>query len=81
MGQTADERVIITIAIGRYTWHVVSLLRAAEIAGKSLRQFIDVLRQRNISWANYEDENLKDDAAFVDKSSTDLERSNGENHM
>ena len=81
IGQTADERVIISIAIGLYTGHVVSLARAAEIAGQSLNQFIDVLRQRNISWANYGDEDLKDDAAFVKRLLEDSEPGNDENRM
>ena len=81
IGQTADERVIISIAIGLYTGHVVSLARAAEIAGQSLNQFIDVLRQRKISWANYGDEDLKDDAAFIKKLLGDSEPENDENRM
>jgi len=81
IGKTADEQVIISIAIGLYTGHVVSLARAAEIAGQSLNQFIDVLCQRNISWANYGDEDLKDDAACIRRLLGDSELGNDENRM
>ena len=49
-GQTIDDRVKISLAIGLYMSHVVSLARAAEIANQSLYDFINVLQQRQISW-------------------------------
>ncbi len=81
IGDTADERVIISIAIGLYTGHVVSLARAAEIAGQSLREFMDILRHRNISWVNYGDEDLKEDAKFIKKYTGDLESGNDEGRL
>lgn len=64
MGRTTDERVKIAIAIGLYTGNLVSLARAAEIAGRTLSDFIDILRQRSISWVQYGEEELLHDLAF-----------------
>jgi|GEM_PF-558471 len=63
-GKTTDERVKISIAIGLYTGNVISLARAAEVAGRSLGDFIDILRQRNISWVQYGEEELRHDVVF-----------------
>ncbi len=63
-GKTTDERVKISIAIGLYTGNLISLARAAEISGMSLGDFIDILRQRNISWVQYGEEELQHDVAF-----------------
>ena len=49
-GSNTDERVKISIAIGLFAGHVVSLARAAEIANQSLYDFIGILKQRQISW-------------------------------
>ena len=70
-GQTIDDRVKISLAIGLYTSHVVSLARAAEIANQSLYDFIHILQQRQISWVQYDNEALAHDVAFVETHARD----------
>ena len=64
-GRTVDDHVRISLAIGLYTSHSVSLARAADIANQSLADFIHILQQRQISWTQYDDEALAHDVAFV----------------
>lgn len=59
-GKTIDEKVNVSIAIGLFAGKMVTLARAAELAKLSLGEFIDVLKDRGISWGEYTDEqNLK----------------------
>lgn len=71
-GKNTDERVKISIAIGLFSGHVVSLARGADIAGKSLSEFIGILQDRSISWVQYDEEELQHDVAFVKENSVDL---------
>jgi len=70
-GRTVDDHVRISLAIGLYTSHSVSLARAADIAHQSLADFIHILQQRQISWTQYDDEALAHDVAFVAEHSRD----------
>ena len=70
-GRTVDDHVRISLAIGLYTSHSVSLARAAEISHQSLADFIHILQQRQISWTQYDDEALAHDMAFVAEHSRD----------
>lgn len=64
-GKNTDERVKISIAIGLFTGNVVSLARAAELANKSVHEFITILQQRNIAWTQYDEEELTHDVTLV----------------
>ncbi len=70
-GRTVDDHVRISLAIGLYTSHSVSLARAADISHQSLADFIHILQQRQISWTQYDDEALAHDMAFVAEHSRD----------
>ena len=70
-GRTVDDHVRISLAIGLYTSHSVSLARAADIAHQSLADFIHILQQRQISWTQYDDEALAHDVAFAAKHARD----------
>lgn len=45
-GKNLDEKVRLSLAIGLFVEKTVTLERASELAGKSLANFIDVLRAK-----------------------------------
>lgn len=64
-GQTLDEKVKLSLAIGLFAGKMVTLARAAELAGKPLIDFIVILKQQGIPWMEYaEEEKRQDDLAI-----------------
>lgn len=60
-GENLDAKVKVSLALGLFVNKQVTLARAAELSGKSLGEFIDLLRSKNIPWMEYTEEHLKDD--------------------
>jgi predicted HTH domain antitoxin len=61
-----DEQVKVTLAVGLFLEKKVTLARAAELAGKSLSDFIDYLGDRGIAWMEYTEEDRRlDDQAIA----------------
>lgn len=64
-GNTIDEKVNVSIAIGLFAGKMVTLARAAELSNLSLGEFIDILKDREIPWGEYTEEQEKmDDVAI-----------------
>ena len=61
VGKTINEKVNLAIAIFLFTDKKVTLARAAELADKSIREFIDILASHDIPWAEYTKEHKVDD--------------------
>ncbi|WP_017754231.1 UPF0175 family protein [Calidifontibacillus oryziterrae] len=61
-----DEDVNLSLAIYLFTAKKVTLARAAELAGKSIADFIQVLINHNIHWAEYTDEHKKQDDETIE---------------
>lgn len=59
--QTLDENINISLAIYLYTGKHITLARAAELSGKSVSDFIEILTDHNIPWAEYTEEHRKQD--------------------
>lgn len=64
-GKTIDEKVNVSIAIGLFAGKMVTLARAAELSKLSLGEFIDILKDRGISWGEYTEEQEKMDDIAV----------------
>lgn len=64
-GPNLDAKVKISLALGLFVNKQVTLARAAELSGKSLGEFIDLLRSKNIPWMEYTEEHLKDDERVI----------------
>ena len=64
-GDSIDAKVKVSLAIGLFVEKQVTLARAAELAGKSLGEFIDLLRSKNIPWMEYSEEDMKDDQRVI----------------
>lgn len=65
-GKTVDDKVTISIVAGLFVSGTVTLEKAAELAGKSIWDFIDFLKEHNIPWGTYTEDELKMDEHFID---------------
>jgi len=64
-GNDLDDKVRISLAIGFYGEKQVSLSRAADLARKSLEEFIDLLQSKHIPWIEYTESSLNDDKPAI----------------
>ena len=64
-GTNIDSKVKISLAIGLFVEKQVTLAKAAELSGKTLGEFIDLLRSKRIPWVEYTEEQLKDDELVI----------------
>lgn len=64
-GTNIDSKVKISLAIGLFVEKQVTLARAAELSGKTLGEFIDLLRSKKIPWVEYTEGHLKDDELVI----------------
>lgn len=56
-----DEKVNLSLAIFFFTERAVTLARAAELSGKSLAEFVEILTSHNIAWNEFTDDHLRQD--------------------
>lgn len=75
-GSSMDDKVRLSVAIELFVNKVVSLARAAELAGTSYVEFMNLLKARGIPWLEYTDEDLKQDEMAIER----LMRESGENN-
>ncbi|MBM4761453.1 UPF0175 family protein [Bacillus sp. B15-48] len=66
-GSSIDSKVKVSLAIGLFVEKQITLARAAQLAGKSLGEFIDILRAKQIPWVEYTEEHLKDDKRAIEQ--------------
>ncbi len=67
VGKTIDEKVKLSLAIGLFVEKAVSLERAAELAGKRLATFVEILQTKKIAWMEYTEEHITDDLTAIQK--------------
>ncbi|HJV17738.1 MAG TPA: UPF0175 family protein [Bacillales bacterium] len=66
-GSNIDEKVRLSLAIGMFVDGTVTLERAAELAGRPLANFIELLRSKRIPWMEYTAEHFEDDEVVIQK--------------
>lgn len=66
-GKTVDEKVKLSLSIGLFLSKTVTLAKAAELAGKSLWKFIDILKSQGIFWGEYGQEQERQDDLTITK--------------
>ena len=66
-GKKIEDKLKLNLAIGLFVSKDISLAKAAELAGKSLPDFIHFLKNFNISAIEYNQEMYQDDLNFIDK--------------
>lgn len=62
-----NDNISTSLAIAAFIEKRVTLARAAELAEKSLAEFIEILLKYNISWMEYTDETFKEDQETLEK--------------
>ena len=60
-GKSTDEKVTLSIAIGMFLSNQATLANSAELAQKSIWDFIEVLKSLGISWGEYSEDSLQMD--------------------
>ena len=65
LSKSIDKNIKTSIAIALFTSRSVSLARAAEISEHSLSEFIFLLKNKNIPWGEYTENELRLDEAFI----------------
>lgn len=65
LGKNLDEKVTVSLAISLFAGKQVSVARAAELAKKSLPDFMEILQRGNIPWCEYTDDMKKSDDTAV----------------
>lgn len=63
---SVDEDVNLSLAMYLFTARKLTLGRAAELSGKSLSDFIQILIDHNIHWAEYTEEHKKQDDETIE---------------
>ena len=64
--KSVDEDVNLSLAIYLFTAKKLTLARAAQLCGKSLSDFIQILIGHNIHWAEYTEEHKKQDDETIE---------------
>lgn len=64
-GKTMEDKVTISIVMGLFVAGKITLEKAAELAEKSIWDFIDILKAHDIPWSNYTDEEFKMDELAI----------------
>ena len=75
-GKTVDEKVKLSLSIGLFLSKTVTLAKAAELAGRSLWEFIDILKTQGIFWGEYGQEQERQDELTLTKLMMEMEDNN-----
>ena len=62
-----NENIETSLAIAAFIERRVTLARAAELADKSLSEFVKILTKYNIPWMEYTEENLEEDEEVLEE--------------
>jgi predicted HTH domain antitoxin len=65
LGDNLDDNVRVSLAVSLFVGKVVTLARAAELAGKSISDFIDLLKEQKIPWMEYTEEEFRQDEITI----------------
>lgn len=66
-GKTVGDKAVLSVIIGLFASKIVTLEKAAELAEKSVWDFIDILQRYQIPWGEYTEEEFEMDNMVLDK--------------
>ena len=66
-GKTVSEKITLSAVVGLFASNIVTLEKAAELTGKSVWDFIDILKFYGIPWADCTEEDLQMDNLTMEK--------------
>ena len=75
-GSTVAEKVNISLVLGLFASKTITLEKAAELAGKNVWDFIEVLRKYQIPWGEYTQEDSEMDSLSIKKMEEGIYESN-----
>ncbi len=64
-GKTMDDKVTISIVVGLFVSGIITLEKAAELAKENIWDFIDFLKNHDIPWGSYTEDELKMDVHAI----------------
>lgn len=67
VGNTIDNKLRTSLAISFFVEKSVTLEKAAELAGKPLTEFIEILQDKGIPWMEYSEDNIAEDDFAIKK--------------
>jgi predicted HTH domain antitoxin len=71
-GETFEKKVQVALSINLFVNKTVSLEKAAQLSGETLNNFIEILKDENIPWMEYTEEDKKQDDKVVKKMMKEL---------
>lgn len=66
-GKTVSDKLTLSAVVGLFASKVITLEKAAELTGKSVWDFMDILKVYEIPWADYTEEDLQMDDTALEK--------------
>lgn len=66
-GETIADKVNLSLILGLFASQAVTLEKASELAGKSVWDFIDVLKTYHIPWGEYTEDEMQMDYIAIEK--------------
>lgn len=66
-GKTVSDKLTLSAVVGLFASRVVTLEKAAELTGKSVWDFIDILKAYQIPWGDCTEEDLQMDENALEK--------------
>jgi predicted HTH domain antitoxin len=72
-GNSIEKKIQVSLAINLYINKTVSLAKAAELAGETLTDFIEILKEQDIPWGEYTQEHKNQDDKVIKKIMKELE--------
>lgn len=64
-GTTLNDKATLSVILGLFVAKTITLEKAAELAGKSIWDFLDILKVYQIPWGEYGSEDLEMDEAVL----------------
>lgn len=71
-GKTLEDKLKLNLSIGLFVSKDISLGKAAQLAGKSLSEFINILNHLNIPAVEYTEEMYEDDLKFMSNHESEM---------
>lgn len=66
-GNTVSDKTNFSLILGLFASQVVTLEKAAELAGKSVWDFMEILKTYHISWGEYTEDEMRMDDIAIEK--------------
>lgn len=66
-GKTISDKLTFSAVVGLFAAKTITLEKAAELTGKNIWDFVDILKSYQIPWGEYTEESLQMDAVALEK--------------